>query len=586
MNKISTAPAKVRCGGTERAAKYCFFISALFSVLAVAGIFAYILYASIPAFRETGFFQFVFGTVWLPASGKYGVLYMIVATLQVTVGSVLLGGVTGVLTAVFLARFCPKKVKNILYQAVKLLAGIPSLIFGFFGLEMIVPLLQKISPGGFGEGVLASSIVLGLMIAPTVVSLTVSALDSVDRSYYEGAVALGATHEQAVFRTELPAAKSGIAAAIVLGAGRSIGEAMAVALVAGNNAQLNLGIFGYVRTLTTNIVLEMGDATGIHQSALVATGCILLILILILNSSFYLVRACRRDNKKRTLKKGGGEPVFKRAGGGYRILKYGSYFCACYVVALLVWMILFVLIKGIPHLTLNFLFGKSGNAQTTLAPAFVNTGIIILITLALSLPIGVAAAVYLVEYAKPGSKIVKVIRLFTETLSGIPSIVFGLFGTTFFGGLLGLGRCTLNGALTMTLVVLPTIVRSTEEALLAVPVSYREGSYALGAGKLRTIFRVIVPNALGGIFASVVLTIGRIVGESAALIFTAGNAAYMVFGLTETSCTFATMLWRFITQEGGAIDLAYATAAVMMILVVLINVAAALIEKKCKGKRT
>lgn len=576
--------------GKERAAKYVFLVSALFSILAVVGIFLYILAASIPALRQTGFFSFLFGTTWLPSNedgkGQYGIFYMIVATLQVTVGSVALGGATGVLTAVFLARFCPQKIKNVVYQLVKLLAGVPSLVFGFFGMQMIVPLLRAISPSDIGEGALASSIILGLMIAPTVVSLSVTALESVDRSYYEGAVALGATHEQAVFRVEVPAAKSGIIAAIVLGAGRSIGEAMAVALIAGNGNQLNLSLFGYIRTLTASIALEMGDATGVHRSALVAIGLTLLLLILLLNTAFYLVRAGAGRGKKIRMHVGapGSPAAFRRTGRFYTALKYFSIVCAAYIVGLLLWMIGFVFVNGIPNLSFEFLFGESGNAQVTLAPALINTGIIILVTLVIAIPLGVAAAIYLVEYAKPGSKLVKIIRLFTESLSGIPSIVFGMFGMIFFVELLGIGRCNLSGALTMTLIVLPTIIRSTEEALIAVPVSYREGSYALGAGKLRTIFRVILPNALGGIFASVVLTIGRIVGESAALIFTAGNFSYMIFGLTAPACTLSTMMWGFLTQEGNAMPQAYATAAVMMILVVALNIISAVIEKKCKGK--
>ena len=330
----------------------------------------------------------------------------------------------------------------------------------------------------------------------------------------------------------------------------------------------------------------MGDATGVHRSALVAIGLTLLLLILLLNTAFYLVRAGAGRGKKIRMHAGapGSPAAFRRTGRFYAALKYFSIVCAAYIVGLLLWMIGFVFVNGIPNLSFEFLFGESGNAQVTLAPALINTGIIILVTLVIAIPLGVAAAIYLVEYAKPGSKLVKVIRLFTESLSGIPSIVFGMFGMIFFVELLGIGRCNLSGALTMTLIVLPTIIRSTEEALIAVPVSYREGSYALGAGKLRTIFRVILPNALGGIFASVVLTIGRIVGESAALIFTAGNFSYMIFGLTAPACTLSTMMWGFLTQEGNAMPQAYATAAVMMILVVALNIISAVIEKKCKGK--
>lgn len=236
---------------------------------------------------EIGVFDFLLGEKWKPTDSppSFGILPMILGSIYVTAGAIIIGVPIGILTAVFLARFCPKRAHKILKPAVDLLAGIPSVIYGFFGLVVLVPLVRELF-GGPGTSILTASVLLGIMILPTIIGVSESALRAVPNEYYENALALGATHERAVFRVVLPAAKSGILASVVLGIGRAIGETMAVIMVAGNNARIPVDILKGVRTLTSNIVMEMGYAADLHREALIATGVVLFVFILIINLSF------------------------------------------------------------------------------------------------------------------------------------------------------------------------------------------------------------------------------------------------------------------------------------------------------------
>ena len=275
----------------EKGVAGLFFLCACVSIVAVL-LICYFLFANgIPAMKEIGVFDFLFGTTWAPKNepASFGILPMIVGSICVTLGAIVIGVPIGILTAVFLARFCPKPLHGLLEPMVQLMAGIPSIIYGFFGMVVLVPLLRNI-PGCIGVSLLAAAVLLGIMILPTVINLSESAIRAVPESYYEGSLALGATHERSVFFAVLPAAKSGILAAIVLGIGRAIGETMAVIMVAGNQAVLPRGLLKGVRTMTANIVLEMGYATGIHREALIATGVVLFIFILMINLIFAVIK--------------------------------------------------------------------------------------------------------------------------------------------------------------------------------------------------------------------------------------------------------------------------------------------------------
>ncbi len=270
-----------------------FLICACVSILAVVLICVYLFATGVPAMSEIGFTDFLFGQKWKPSSGYYGIFPMIIGSILVTGIAVLIGVPIGILCAVFMSHYCPAGLYRFVKPAVNLLAGIPSIVYGFFGLMVIVPIMKSIF-GGSGKSLLTAGILLGIMILPTVIKTTEASLNAVPKSYYEGALALGATHERSVFFASLPAAKSGILAAIILGVGRAIGETMAVILVAGNQTILPENITSGVRTMTSNIVIEMGYATGLHRDALIATAVVLFVFILIINLCFSVLKR-RKD---------------------------------------------------------------------------------------------------------------------------------------------------------------------------------------------------------------------------------------------------------------------------------------------------
>lgn len=287
-----------RTGLKEAVMRAVFMLSAFASILAVGLICLFLFANGLPAIFEIGPLNFLLGREWAPGNvpSSFGILPMIMGSIYITAGAILIGVPVGVFTAVFMARFCPKPMYKFLKPAVELLAGIPSVVYGFFGLVTIVPLIIYLF-GGTGSSILAASVLLGLMILPTITGISESALRAVPKELYDGAVALGASHEKAVFSVILPAAKSGIVAAVVLGIGRAIGETMAVIMVAGNQARMPAGLFKGARTLTANIVLEMGYAADLHREALIATGVVLFVFILIINLLFAVLKDGRKDGK-------------------------------------------------------------------------------------------------------------------------------------------------------------------------------------------------------------------------------------------------------------------------------------------------
>lgn len=271
--------------------KAVFFATACISILAVGLICIFLFANGMPGIREIGLFKFLFGMTWRPGNGDYGILPMILGSLYVTAGAIMIGVPIGILTAAFLARFCPARWYPLIKTGVELMAGIPSVVYGFFGLVVLVPFVRS-TIGGKGYSILTASILLGIMILPTIVNVSESAIRAVPKSYYEGSLALGATHERSVYRMVLPAAKSGIFAGVILGIGRAIGETMAVIMVAGNQPVMRAPneLLKGVCTLTANIVIEMGYAQDLHRKALIATGVVLFVFILIINISFSLVK--------------------------------------------------------------------------------------------------------------------------------------------------------------------------------------------------------------------------------------------------------------------------------------------------------
>lgn len=277
----------------EKGMEFVFMLCACVSILAVALICIFLFANGVPAMAKIGFGKFLLGRTWQAGNGLFGIFPMIIGSIYVTAGAIIVGVPIGILAAVFLARFCPKPLYRIMKPGVELLAGIPSVVYGFFGLMIIVPWVRDtFRPyyGGNGLSLFSAALLLGIMILPTIISISELAIRSVPDKYYQGALALGATHERSVFRTVVPAAKSGIMAGIVLGIGRAFGETMAVIMIAGNQAWIPDNMFQGIRTLTANIVMEMGYAQDLHREALIATGVVLFVFILIINTLFSILK--------------------------------------------------------------------------------------------------------------------------------------------------------------------------------------------------------------------------------------------------------------------------------------------------------
>lgn len=607
----------------EKTGKIIFTAAAIICIIAAVAIFIFMFVKSIPAFKKIGLFDFIFGDNWSPdrldkydepLSGSYGIFKMIVGTAAATACSLLFGGTLGYFTAVSITFYCPKKLKRLFSSTINLLAGIPSVVYGFFGIMFLLPLLSNIAPNN-GSGLLATAIILGIMIMPTVVSLSKTSLEAVPEAYYQGALALGATHSQAVFGVVRKAAKSGITASLVLGIGRALGETMAVIMVAGNSVAYPHSFFNSFRVLTANIVMEMGYAGDVQLGALVATGTVLLVFVFIVNMVFGAV------SKKavKSLSGGGSSKLFKISPVGetfrtknailikcedfFTALKYkiktatigtcASVFSGLFTAAVLLLVLGFILVKGLPNLIGNpyLLFGKYefNGEKITILPSIVTTIMAVALSLLIAIPVGVCTAIFMNEYAKKSSVIIKIIRGAIDLLSGVPSIVYGLFGMLTFVAMFGGSSSILAGSCTIALMLLPTIVRSTEESLKSVSDSLREGSFALGAGKLRTIFKIVLPSAMPGIVSAIILSIGRVVSESAPFIYTMGSVISAIpKSYMDSNATLAVALYR-LSGEGWYLNEAYATAVVLIVFVLALNLLAEFVagrlNKKLKGER-
>ena len=275
----------------EKVMEIVFLMAACASIVAVALICIFLFKSGLPAMKEIGLADFLLGTEWRPGNHLFGIFPMIVGSVYVTAGAILIGVPIGLFMAVYLAMYCPNKIYKVLKPAVDLLAGIPSIVYGFFGMVVIVPAVryffnEVIDLNGKGDSILTASIVLGIMILPTIIGAAEPAIRAVPKLYYEGALALGADHERSTFSVVFPAAQSGVLASVILGIGRAIGETMAVVMIAGNQPRIPDSILKGVRTMTANIVMEMGYATDLHREALIATGVVLFVFILLINLSF------------------------------------------------------------------------------------------------------------------------------------------------------------------------------------------------------------------------------------------------------------------------------------------------------------
>ncbi len=627
----------------EKAIKTVWFLTALSAILAILFILLFLLRDSLPIFEQVGIVQFLTGTTWYPSGSppEYGIFVLIVGTLLVTLGAMVFAVPLSIACAIYIAELAPLWAKNILKPAIELLAGIPSVVYGFFGLIVLTDVIRTTFNVPTGETWLAGSILLGIMALPTIISISEDAISMVPREYKEGSLAIGATRWQTISRVLIPSALSGITAAVILGFGRAIGETMAVLMVTGNAAIIPdpiWNILSPVRTLTGTLGIEMGEvAVGSdHYAALFGIAVILLAITLIINTVAVVILNNLRERQigsvptrsiilknliarlRRPLVICGlflvvialimiaplsiALPVIVVLGAAYffkdRLSPHTAELVAfCFITAavIIVVLILVVLLQdivlhGLPALSWEFLtqspkdLGRAGG----IFPAIVGTLYLVFGAILFAVPLGVGAAIYLIEYTRE-STVTRIIRTTVDLLNGTPSIVFGLFGLAFLVYFLNFGVSLIAGQITLGLMVLPTIIRASEESLKNIPQSLREGSLALGATRWQTIYRVVLPPAIPGMLTGTILSIGRAAGETAPIMFTAVvfSQRYLPSSLTDPVMALPYHLYILATNVPGSSTSKYGTALVLLLLVIGIYAVAIVMrthfQKKLRG---
>lgn len=624
----------------ELALKNLFLTCACVAVLAVILIFVFTFWKAIPVITDIGLGEF-FGLTWAPTEGRYGILALLAGSGIVTVGSLAIGVPLAVGCAVFLTEIAGKRLAGIVSTAVDLLAGVPSVVYGFFGLVILRPLVAGLT-GGLGFGALTVWLVLAIMIVPTITTLTMDALRSIPMGIREASFAMGATRWQTIYKVVLPAAKMGIVNAVVLGMGRAIGETMAVLMVVGNAPVIPGGIASPLSTITSQIALDMGYSSGLHRSALFGMGVVLFIISASLVGIVRAVSSARESGRGRsrhrrakaadravvaggvnfdhaeapaehapaqtltaddvtpvtgavTETREGSRARIKRLlaegakGGGNKNrtndLMLGVFRAAGIVTtAVLVVIIAFVAVNGLPVMSLDFIFGwpEGVNAEGGIFPTIVSTLYVTALAMLICTPIAVLAAVYLAEYAKQG-RLVTFIRYAADTLSSVPSIVMGLFGYAMFVEAMGFGLSMLSAALALALMMMPIVMRTTEEAIRAVPRYIRWGAYGLGATKWQVVSKIVLPSAFPRIATGIVLAIGRAIGETAVVLYTMGQAINLPLTPLDSGRPMTIHLYQ-LANEGINMQAAYGTALMLMLMILAFNLFARYISRRSASK--
>lgn len=624
----------------ELALKNLFLTCACVAVLAVILIFVFTFWKAIPVITDIGLGEF-FGLTWAPTEGRYGILALLAGSGIVTVGSLAIGVPLAVGCAVFLTEIAGKRLAGIVSTAVDLLAGVPSVVYGFFGLVILRPLVAGLT-GGLGFGALTVWLVLAIMIVPTITTLTMDALRSIPMGIREASFAMGATRWQTIYKVVLPAAKMGIVNAVVLGMGRAIGETMAVLMVVGNAPVIPGGIASPLSTITSQIALDMGYSSGLHRSALFGMGVVLFIISASLVGIVRAVSSARESGRghsrrrrakaaDRAVVAGGvnfdhaeapaehapaqtltaddvtpvtGAVTEAREGSRARIkrllaegakgggnknrtnaLMLGVFRAAGIVTAaVLVVIIAFVAVNGLPVMSLDFIFGwpEGVNAEGGIFPTIVSTLYVTALAMLICTPIAVLAAVYLAEYAKQG-RLVTYIRYAADTLSSVPSIVMGLFGYAMFVEAMGFGLSMLSAALALALMMMPIVMRTTEEAIRAVPRYIRWGAYGLGATKWQVVSKIVLPSAFPRIATGIVLAIGRAIGETAVVLYTMGQAINLPLTPLDSGRPMTIHLYQ-LANEGINMQAAYGTALLLMLMILAFNLFARYISRRSASK--
>lgn len=611
-------------------AKIIIWFFLLLTLVAFASLIGFVIAQSVIAFQTYGFWNLLIGNKWAPSENppSFGVLPFITATFWVCLFSMILAIPLGILSSLFICEFLPKRIKKISLTFIELLSGIPSVVFGAFGLMVIGPIFVKMG-APTKQNMMTASFILALMALPTIISLSVNAINGVAKSYRYASLALGISQANTTFKIVFKTARTKIIGAVIFGFGRVIGETMAVIMIAGGsvfspdtkNGPLAF-FFSSITTLAGIIGIEINETTSsMHTSALYAVGVFLFIIVTIINIAVlviykthdYRLQKTRKEKsiELKTLKLN--ETKMKRLIYNKTVnnrwfsqsldsLRIALMFIAWFVtMGLILWIVGDIILEGIfnfhPnsgesiwnfHITQFFTINADpvtgrGGYISLLATTF----LLVIVAITIAMPIGIMIAIYLTEYSSDKkSKFANFIRFFLNTLVSTPSIIYGMFGLILFIDFLGFGFTIISTGLTLTIVVLPVIIKAVEDALKAVPNEFREASLALGANKIATILKVVLPNALLGIITSMILTMGRIIGESAPVYLTLGSTLqFPNKGFLSSGQTLTTHI-IFLNKDSplpNKINLMYETAFITIVLIYLLNFLAKHFAKKANN---
>ena len=647
---------------SDQIMKYVLLAVSSAAVLIVLLIILFTVANSWTSITEVGILDFIFGDVWAPGRGDYGALPLITGTILVTLGAMVFAVPVGIACAIYISEIAPATTRNILKPLVELFSAIPSVVYGFIGMVVLIPILKTFFPDQqlFSNSWLAASLVLGIMAMPTIISVSEDAIHSVPQSYREASQAMGATKWETIIKVVVPAAISGVSAAIILGIGRAIGETMAVLMLTGNSPVIPeplWNVFGLISTLTGTIALQLPEsaAGSVTQSALFELGVILMIMVLVINvcSRYVIKRTDRKlgniDPTKSLMYRITGKTELVPANIADRVSEHrgqlmmlsifvlvfiGIWMFASlitsdvmalvaavvvvavlalvlkafsginstekqkicfggltvvmgFVLLILVVIIGYILLNGLPVIDWEFLTTSptSGGRDGGIFPAIVGSLELIAGTALIAFPLGILTGIYLNEYAR-NTPYTRVIREAIDLLNGTPSIVFGMFGMIIFVRYAGLGYSMLAGWVTLAFMILPVIIRTTEEAMKSVPPELREASRAMGATKWKTIYKVVVPAAMGGIVTGSILSIGRAAGETAPIMLTAAviSQPHLAGSILEPVMALPLHLYHLAMDLPGTTDLQYGTATVLLFIVLVFFVAASLIRSHYNKK--
>jgi phosphate transport system permease protein len=570
---------------SDNSVRVILFIFAFIAVVFMGFIIYFLFTTGGSFFSQVSLEEFFTGRIWFPTAGYYGAYLLILGTILVSIGAMIIAIPLGIACAIFIAEIAPPRIRKYLKLGVELLSGIPSVVYGYFGFTLLNPWIMRTFNLSSGDTWLSGSIILAIMALPTIVSICEDAISSVPNEYREASLAMGSTKWQTISKAILPAAMSGITAGIILGLGRAIGETIAVVMVTGNRLVQPFpitNVFSGIRTITAAIALELGEATDLHVEGLFALAIILFLMTFVINSmanvilgrlkkkfegkqkrKHFMKKFFSSSKKKSLLSKlqsllfhyrkliiygfalvfftwvfftwFGIYAIFISCSiaGLFYILRiistkrqqmfwYGLIISASALVLFTLGLIIyFIVSRGFPVIIgKDFLTGYPRGETGGILPAIIGTFYLVACAIIFAVPIGIFSGIYLSEYSKQG-KLTKIIRAAIDNLNGTPSIVFGLFGYLFFVLTLDFGLSIWAGGLTLGLMILPAIIRTTEEAIKAIPQSFREGSLALGSTKWQSIYKIVLPSAIPGIITGIILGMGRVAGETAPIMFTA-----------------------------------------------------------------